>query len=132
MDITLILNEVDFSERVSKYNVKHEPIAPKIITTMDNVEHVPLKKFRTVIRFALMPVSDESAADDYETLSAGVFDATYTDPYAGGDRQQTVHLVTPLDAVFGLRSVDGNRYYKGGELELRAVAPGLGDEPEVT
>lgn len=132
MDITLVLNDVDYSSRISAYNVTHELISPKVITTMDNVEHVPLKKYRTVIKFALFPMSDETAADDYETLSDGVFDAIYTDPYAGGDRQQTVHLVTPLDAVFGLRSVDGNRYYKGGELEIRAIAPGLGDEPEVT
>ena len=129
MDVTLVLNGVDFSGRISKYRVTHELISPKVVTTADNVEHLTLKRFRTVIRFSLTPISVEVAENDYDTLSEGVFTATYTDPYAGGDREQTVHLVTNLDAAFGLRSVDGNRYYKGGELEIRAVAPGLGDEP---
>ena len=130
MDITLTLNERDFSGRVSNYEVTHEPIPSKIITTLDSVEHVTINKFRTVIKFRLIPSSDETANDDYTALSAGVFAATYTDPQAGGDRSQTVRLTTNLSAAFGLRSIDGNRYYKGGEITLRATSPGLGEEPE--
>ena len=130
MDITLVLNNRDFSSRVTKYSVTKELIAQKVVTTLDYVEHVPIKRFRNVIRFTLMPMSDETVADDYTALSAGTFTALYSDPHSDSLRTQTVHLVTDLDAVFGIKSVDGNRYYKGQEIVLRATQPGLGEEPQ--
>ena len=130
MEVTLILNSRDFSDRLSTYKVKKELIAPKVITTLDYVEHVPIKRYRDVISFTLIPMSDDVANEDYDTLSAGVLTAIFTDPYSGSDRIQTVHIVTNLDAVYGIKSVDGNRYYKGSEIVLRATSPGQGEAAE--
>jgi len=130
MDVTLTINTRDFSGRLSKYSVKHEPIVRKVVTTMDYVEHVAIERYRTIIRFALIPISDDDAEYDYAALSEGVFSATYTDPYAGADVSQMMRLNTNLSAAYGIKSADGNHYYKGGEIELRAIAPGLGEEQE--
>ena len=127
MDVTLKLNGRDYSDRISSYRVVHEPVSQRIVTTMDYLEHTPLKKYRTVIRFTLDSMSEEDAEADYNALSDGVFTAIYTDPYAG-ERTQTVHLTTDLDLVFVVTSTSGVRYYNGGELELRASAIGLGNE----
>lgn len=123
MDITLTLNGRDFSGRVDKYAVKKVIISGPVVTTLDYVEHAPIQKHRDEIRFTLIPSSDAVATLDYAALDDGVFSATYTDPNTSTNRTKNVRVTSDLNSVFGLKSVDGNRYYKQGEIVLRATDP---------
>lgn len=122
MDITLTLNGVDFSGRVSTYEVKKIVETVASITTLDGVEHV-VQRTRDQITFSLIPFSDATATADYNALKALQFSGTYTDPNANTTTTKTLRITSDLNAVFGLKSVDGNRYYKGGKIVLRAVSP---------
>ena len=123
MDITLTLNGRDFSGRVDQYSVVKEIITGPVVTTMDHVEHAPIQRHRDVIRFKLIPSSDAVATLDYTALATGTFSATYTDPNTSTDRTKNVRVTSDLDSAFGIKSVDGNRYYKQGEIVLRATSP---------
>lgn len=88
---------------------------------MDGTEHARGYRDRDVITFSLWPFSDETAAADYDALSSAPLSVTYTNPHTGATRTTAMRLTSDLSAAFGLRSVDGNRYYKGGKIVLRAV-----------
>lgn len=123
MDVTFTLNGRDLAPRLSTYDVRKEISYSKVVTTMDGTEHAAAKD-RDVITFRLWPFSDETGAADYAVLASGSISATYTDPHTGETRTREVRLASDIDAAFGLRSIDGNRYYKGGDIVLRAVRCG--------
>lgn len=123
MDITLTLNGRDFSGRVSTYKVQKVVETVASVTTMDGVEHI-VQRTRDEITFSLIPYSDSVATLDYNALSALQFTATYTDNTAvGNTASRPVRVASNLESAFGLRSVDGNRYYKGSPITLRALSP---------
>jgi len=119
MDVTLKLNSLDVSSILSAYQVVKEVTYQKIITTMDNVEHPIPAPDRTLVRFSLFPMTDEGAAALYDVLALRTVSVTYTDPYIGEELVKNMRLNSSLEAAFGLKSVDGNRYYKGGTIEMR-------------
>ena len=122
MDITLIVNGLVFSGRLSSFTVKHEVAYGQIITTFDGTEHVQGGTRRPVITFSFLPLSDREAGDYYAALSALVFPVTFTDPNLGGvESTMNMRVTSDLEAAFGIRSVDGNRYYKESPIELRAM-----------
>ena len=124
MDITLQFNGVSFAPRLSDYRLTHEISYKRSVTTLDGKEHSTPGIRRPVITFSLFPLSDEQAGEYYAALSVLVAPATYTDTWLGGAvRTATFRVVSDLEVAFGLRSVDGNRYYKGGRIILRAVGP---------
>lgn len=118
IDVTFILNGRSWSDKLSKYNVRYVPEEVQNIVTMDSTEHVTTRD-RPHIIFTLMPLTDGEAADLYEDLSTGIISVTYTDTWQGSDETAPMRLYSSLDAAFGLRSIDGNRYYKGTEITLR-------------
>ena len=118
IDVTLQFNEYDLSDKLSTYAVSHEVETFESVTTLDGTEHTATR-IRPTIRFALVPLSDDDAAEVYDALKVITAEAYYTDPNTGGERYGTMRLTSNLEAVFGLRSVDGNRYYKGGTLTMR-------------
>lgn len=124
MDITCTLNTRDFSTRLAKYKLRKVVEPGKLVKTLDGTEHV-VSKTRDELTIRLIPSSESTATSDYTALSALVFSATYTDPYITVNNShsvtKTLRVVSDLDAVFGLKSVDGNRYYKGGDIVLRAT-----------
>lgn len=120
MDITLTLNSRDFSSRVSTYEVRKVVETVKTITTMDGTEYA-LQRIRDQITFSLIPFDEETATADYNALNDLQFSASYTDPNTGSAAVKTVRVKSDLDAVFGLKSINGKRYYKGGKIVLRAV-----------
>lgn len=131
MSITLTLNGSDLSSLVNEYEVIYEPIISRVVTTMDWVEHSPLPRYRLLIRFTLFPMSDSDTMQTFNVLSSGTFIATYTDPYSGGtNRQKAVRLITSLSSIFNVESLSGVKYYTGNTIELRAIAPGFGEEPQ--
>lgn len=124
MDIVCTLNSRDFSGRLAKYKLRKVVEPGKLIMTLDGTEHV-ITRTRDELTIQLIPYPESTATADYTALSDIIFSATYTDPYvaSGGSHSVTnmLRVVSDLDAVFGLKSADGNRYYKGGEIVLRAT-----------
>ena len=121
MDVTLIVNGLNLSSKLSTYSVTEEVTYRKVITTLDDVEHPYPGAKRTTITFSLFPMTDDESAELYGALSALVFDATYTNQYKGADETNRVRLITNLESSFALKSVDGKRRYKGGEIQLRRL-----------
>lgn len=122
IDITLVCNGVDFSGWLSTYEVYKAYEAVASITTLDGVEHVA-DRTRDVVTFTLVPFNDTIATAAYNAIKSLQFIVTYTDPNIGGTAAKTMRVTTNLDAVFGIKSIDGNRYYKGGKITLRAKTP---------
>ena len=121
MDVTLIVNGMDLSSKLSTYSVTEEVTYRKVITTLDDVEHPYPGATRTTITFSLFPLTDEESAELYSALSALMFEATYTNQHKGVDETKRVRLMTSLESAFALKSVDGKRRYKGGEIQLRRL-----------
>lgn len=120
IDVTFTFNSYDFSGILSKYTVRHALEKRVSFVALDGTEHYAIQR-RPIIRFSLAPLSDADAAAVYAKLSAITASATYTDPYLG-NRTAQFYVSSDLEQTFGLRSADGNRYYKGGTIELRQKA----------
>ena len=121
MDVTLIVNGLDLSSKLSTYSVTEEVTYRKVITTLDDVEHPYPGATRTTITFSLFPLTDDESAELYGALSALMFDATYTNQHKGVGETKRVRLMTNLESAFALKSVDGKRRYKGGEIQIRRL-----------
>lgn len=123
MDVTLEINGRDFSSRLSTYRVEQEITYPDMMTTMDGTEHYGKPYRRDVIYFSLFPFDDDTANKDYLALVDTSLTVNYTNPQATDSEKlyKPMKLFSNLSAVFGLRSVNGKRYYKGGEIALRAT-----------
>ena len=122
MDITLKINGKDYSQKLSTYTVSKEASFQKTIVTLDNTERSFGGSARTVITFSLFPLTDAQAADLYDGLSKMIFSVEFTDPYLPGISVSQMRLASNIESVFALKSIDGNRYYKGGQIQLRAVS----------
>lgn len=123
MDVTLEINGRDFSSRLSTYRVEQEVTYPDMLTTMDGTEHYGKPYKRDVIYFAILPFDDDTANQDYMVLADTSLTVNYTNPQAKDSEKlyKPMKLYSNLSAVFGLRSVNGKRYYKGGEIALRST-----------
>ena len=121
MDVTLIVNGLDLSSKLSTYSVTEEVTYRKVITTLDDVEHPYPGAKRTTIIFSLFPLTDEESTSLYSAISALMFDATYTNQHKGVEETRRVRLMTNLESAFALKSMDGKRRYKGGEIQLRRL-----------
>lgn len=123
MDVTLEINGRDFSSRLSTYRVEQEVSYPDMLTTMDGTEHYGKPYRRDVIYFSLFPFDDDTSNQDYIVLSDPSLSVNYTNPQVEGAEKlyREMKLYSNLSSTFGLRSVNGKRYYKGGEIALRAT-----------
>lgn len=123
MDVTLEINGRDFSSRLSTYRVEQEITYPDMLTTMDGTEHYGKPYRRDVIYFSLFPFDDDTANQDYACLADSSLSVNYTNPQSDNAEKmyKDMKLYSNLSSVFGLRSVNGKRYYKGGEIALRAT-----------
>lgn len=117
IDVTLTFNGYDFSPLLSTYRCYHSMEVSESVVTIDGTEYVA-SNARPVVEFSLIPLSDAQSEIVYQALSAITANATYTDPYRG-ESAGVMRVSSSLDATFGLRSIDGNRYYKGGVIVLR-------------
>lgn len=120
MDITLNIGTLELGPHLSTYQVVWEVTYQKVITTLDNVEHPFAAPKRAVVNFSLLPLDDTLAASVYDALAEQTQTVTFTDPHTKTDLVRTMRLNSDLEATFGLRSINGKRYYKGGEMQMRA------------
>lgn len=118
IDVTFTFNDYDLHNLLSTWSVVHEVETADSLTAIDGTEYFATRR-RPTIRFSLIPLSDAQAQEVYDALSAIIAEATYTDPYLG-ERIAVMRVSSSLEAAFGLRSVDGNRYYKGGTVVMRS------------
>lgn len=119
IDITLKIGELDLSGLLSTYSVYYEVEYQSVMTALDGTEYGS-PRYRPVINFSLIPITDEQAEELYSALEEIDSNVTYTDTFRNTDITANVRITSNLQAVFGLRSIDGNRYYKGGTITLRS------------
>ena len=124
MTISLTIAGRSFAGRISTYNVTNEITYQTLITTIDGTEHAGGQRARTVITFSLFPYGETDATADYTALtSAETLSVTYTDPATSGGstKTETMRIISNLSSVYGLDNLNGDRYYKGGEIVLRGT-----------
>ena len=121
MDITLIINNRDFSDRLSTYQVTKETGFGSVVATLGGVEHVGGRTSRDLVTFTLLPGDDKTARRDYRALQRRVVKCTYYNPHTGVRRTRDMRVVSDLSQTFGLRAANGSRYYKSGAVTLRAL-----------
>ena len=127
LDVKLTFNGYDFAPLLSTYAVDYEITYRKVVTALDGKEYFGNGLKRPIVNFALRPLTDAQAKAAYDALKIMVASCSYTDPAISGSadasasRTAQFRLTSNLEAAFGLRSVDGNRYYKGGQIVLRGV-----------
>ena len=119
MDITLILEHIDLHERLSTYSVSEEVSYRKIITTLDEVEHPYQGHSRPIISFSLFPSTEEEDQSLFLVLNKLVFPATFS--LRGNNVTKRVRVDGGFESTFLLRSIDGKRRYRGGEIVLRSL-----------
>ena len=119
IDVVFQFRGYDFSPLLSAYSVIHEVEVYNTVTTLNGTEHVAIR-IRPTIQFRLRPLSDEETAAVYGALSGAIGEVYYTDPNVDEERYGQMYLTSSLESAFGLRSIDGNRYYKGNTITLRS------------
>lgn len=119
-DLTLSIAGVDMSASVSTYKVTKEVTYKKIITTLDDVEHPYPGKLRDVLSVSFLPMTEAQATALYGALNQLSVTVIYTNPNSNGaTTTKTMRVTSNIEQTFALKSVDGMRRYKGGEIELR-------------
>ena len=121
MNITLRIGALDAHEKVSTYNVRREVSYSKVITTMDDKEHAARSKDRYIVETSFFPMTEAESMEYYNALMGNTVSVTFTDPYSGADIVKTMRVTSDLEAAFALVSVDGNRRYKGGTVQVREI-----------
>ncbi len=121
MDVTFKIGSLDLHAALSTYLVRWEVRYQKVITTLDDVEHPFKSPNRAILEVSFLPMDDDFSTALFEALDGANQTITFTDPYSGVDIARTMRVVSDLEATFGLKSVNGKRYYKGGKIELRAL-----------
>lgn len=119
-DVTLNIGGLDLTSKLSTYNVKIEYSSQIDVTTMDGTEHFHEFK-RPILSFKLIPLTDDEAADVFQKLRYSPVTVTYTNQWLGTDITAQMRVGSNLESAFGIRSMNGNRYYKGGEITLRQI-----------
>lgn len=119
MDITWIINGTNIGEKLSTYRVDKEIAYQDVITTLDGTEYPVGKTSRTILRFTLLPVTEQESKELDRIFRSAIFEATY--PENGGTKTEAFRLDSDLNNIFLLNSTDGKRRYRGDEIVLRGV-----------
>lgn len=121
MNVVFEIDGHDFSKILSTYKVIQEITYKKEVTTLDNVEHYSSPFFRPNIEFSLFPITEDEAYTLYSIFNKGTFSVKYTDLYSKSIKAEMFRLTTDLSASFGIKSINGKVYYKGGAMQLRRI-----------
>lgn len=119
MNVTLKINTVDISNRLSTYIVTNEINYNSVLTTLDGTEHPYPGMVKPIVTFSLIPgtwVEDQELYNELSKLLVTVeymyLDAIYT---------RQMRVTSNIESKFLLLSVDGKRRYKSGEITLRGL-----------
>lgn len=118
IDVEFSIGNLDLHSLLSTYHVSHEVEYQDSMVSINGTEY-GTARYRPVISFSLIPLTDDQCESLYDALSNSDLSVTYTNPYLNDDVTGTMRVMTALESVFGLRSIDGNRYYKGSTITLR-------------
>lgn len=118
MEIKLIANGYDFSGKLSTYEAYME-VTQKVLSMLDDSERPYPAVLRPIVRFSLLPLTDEESTEVYNVLKDIVFSATFD--INGAEMTAEMRVVTNLGGKFLLKSSDGKRRYRGGEIMLRGL-----------
>ena len=118
IDVTFTINNTDMHAKLSTYKVTYAVEYPRILTALDGTEYGSARR-RPIVTVSFIPLTDSEVNTYYNILKSSTLTVQYTDPHQNTTKSAVMRLTSNLDAVFGLKSVTGNRYYKGGEIVLR-------------
>ena len=118
MTITALINNVDFAPVLSTWNVTHEIAFSKVVSSLNGADRAFGRREKTIISFSLLPYTEEECAVYYDVLSTGIVSCTFTDN-DGSVKEKEMRLISDLESIFLLDSVDGKRRYKGATITLR-------------
>lgn len=118
IDITLRINNIDFSNKLSKYEVQNVVETVDTVTTFDGTEHTASRE-RSIIVFSLIPLTESETKMFYQALAMTPAEVIYTNPAIDADLNAVFNVQTSINSAFALRSVTGDRYYKGSTITLR-------------
>ena len=130
IDVTLSCGQTSLKDYLSTYDVRTEVKWGRTITTLGKKEYASGKTERLVVTFSFRPLSDAEASTLYNLLlNNSIATWTFTDPHNAytspatepADKTDVMRLTSSLDSAFGIKSVNGKRYYKGGSIVLRQV-----------
>lgn len=130
IDITLTCGTTPLKDYLSTYDVKTEVVWGKVLTVLSGKEFAGGKKDRLMVTFSFRPLTDAETSTIYNLLRNNPISLwTFTDPHNSfespatepEDKTDTMRLVSDLDSLFGLKSINGKRYYKGGSITIRQV-----------
>ena len=119
MDVTMKINGVDISRRLSTYSVRDEINYKRVVTTLDEVEHPYPGRTRKVITFSMIPGTASEDLEIYNELKKLILNAEFT--HLDEVKKQQMRLASDLESTFLLLSVDGKRRYRGGQIVLRGL-----------
>ena len=119
IDVTFMLDGIDFSNLLSTYDVKNVNESNSTMTAMDGTEYGNIR-FRPLITFSLIPLNSAQCRTIFTALNKQNVSVTYTDPHSNGLISVAMRVTSDVNALFGLKSIDGNLYYKGGQITLRS------------
>ena len=118
MEIKLIANGYDLSGKLSTYEAYME-VTQKILTMLDDSERPYPAVLRPIVKFSLFPLTDEESSEIYNALKDIVFTSTFY--INGAEMTAEMRVIGDLGTKFLLKSVDGKRRYRGGEIMLRGL-----------
>lgn len=118
IDVTFSINGRDYTNLLSTYSVKYSAEYGQKITTLDGREY-GFPKFRPIVTFSLIPLTESQSYDLYTDLSFENINLRFTDPNTNSVSTGVFSLASNIENAFALKSVDGNRRYKGTAIVLR-------------
>ena len=121
MEIVLSVNGLDLHRKLSTYTMTKDVSYRKVIITLDEVEHPYPGAQKAVVTFSLLPMTDSESTELYDALYPLIIPVTFTNPYTSMSETRQMRVVSSIESVFALLSVDGKRRYKGGKIQLREL-----------
>ena len=118
--LTYIINGLDLSGKIASYSVRKIPDTSEVMRSIGGTEYAFFGDMQTEVTASFFPMTETEAAAFLDAVRPGKFNLTYTDTYSGGKTEtRSFRVISDLEAVFLLLSVDGKRRYSGAPIQLR-------------
>lgn len=121
MNVTMVINGVDYSPILSTFECYQTRPQNKVITTLDGNERQFPGKAKSVMTISFWPMTKDELFALYEILKNNTAVITYTNPYFEYDVTQSMRVDGDISSKFALLSVDGHNRYKGLSLTFRQM-----------